>query len=228
MGKKVNQGRDSFIFYRSFYESIDNFPREQQLELYKAVVQYALDQIPPKFTDSPYRQFLVAIWASIVPQLDANFRRFENGCKGGKYGIRGKEFGKLGGRPKKNPPKGGIDNPPNVNLNLNLNKNENECKEVGLSLPYDSQQFRETWNDLIRQPKWKGKTPTALKRCLDQLAKYPEPFAVELMNTAIANNYQGVVFASTPRDFETWSRTHQTPATPTTPIITRIDEIWEK
>ena len=36
--------RDSFIFYRSFYESIKEIPEEEQLKVYKAITEYALNQ----------------------------------------------------------------------------------------------------------------------------------------------------------------------------------------
>lgn len=35
--------RESFVFYRSFYEAISELPDKQQLTLYKAICNYALD-----------------------------------------------------------------------------------------------------------------------------------------------------------------------------------------
>lgn len=34
--------RESFIFYNSFYESIKELPNEAQLEVFKALSEYAL------------------------------------------------------------------------------------------------------------------------------------------------------------------------------------------
>ena len=75
--------RESFIFYRSFFLSVDRLPEDMQLPLYKAIAQYALDRIEPDFSNSRHLQFIEAIWDGIKPQLDANYRRFVNGCKGG-------------------------------------------------------------------------------------------------------------------------------------------------
>ncbi|MDR1089911.1 MAG: DUF6291 domain-containing protein, partial [Prevotella sp.] len=35
--------RDSFIFYRSFYEAIENLPRDIQGEIYTAIMEYSLN-----------------------------------------------------------------------------------------------------------------------------------------------------------------------------------------
>ena len=71
--------RDSFIFYRSFLKSIQHLDPVEQLELFQAIVQYGLDQHEPEMS-----RYVRAVWESIKPQLDANQRKYENGCKGGK------------------------------------------------------------------------------------------------------------------------------------------------
>ena len=71
--------RDSFIFYRSFLNSIRHLDDAEQLQLYNAIVTYSLDQIEPELT-----RYAMAVWQAIKPQLDANHRKYEAGCKGGK------------------------------------------------------------------------------------------------------------------------------------------------
>ena len=83
-----------------------------------------------------------------------------------------------------------------------------EDKE-SLKFPFHSPKFFETWEDLRQQPKWKKKTLSALQKSLDKLAAFPEAFAVELMDTAIANDTQGVVYSYTPEAFKKWEREHQ-------------------
>ncbi len=107
--------RDSFVFYRSFFEAIDELPIENQAHLYKAIASYALNSEIVNLT-----QWENALFKTICPQLDANQKRYENGCKGEKYG-------KLGGAPKgnKNAKKQPQNNPkitPNVNDNDNVNE----------------------------------------------------------------------------------------------------------
>ncbi|MCI8499240.1 MAG: hypothetical protein HFE28_01330 [Clostridia bacterium] len=125
--------RDSFIFYRSFFEAIDGLPVENQAHIYKAIFCYALngETIELDVWEN-------AVFKTIKSQIDANNERFLNGCKGG-------EYGKLGGRPKKNEsekkpqenpketPNKPQENPketPNVNDNDNVNDNENDNDNV--------------------------------------------------------------------------------------------------
>lgn len=73
-----------------------------------------------------------------------------------------------------------------------------------LELPYHSERFVKTWEMLTKQPKWKGKTVNALQLSLKKLGRYEEAFAVELMETAIERNYQGVVFTNTDEEYLKW------------------------
>ena len=132
--------RDNFIFYRSFFEGVDNLPQKNQLSLYKAIIQCALDDKEPNLNGIEK-----AIFALIKPQLAANNKRYEDGCKGAKYGA-------LGGRPKKektpdtkiigdikNPigdienPIGDIKNNPVGIISETPNKNVNENDNISLS-----------------------------------------------------------------------------------------------
>ena len=71
--------RKSFIFYRSFYDAVKTLPIKIQAEIYNAIADYALNGNQP--TDiSP---IALSIFTIIQPQIDANTRRYENGCKGG-------------------------------------------------------------------------------------------------------------------------------------------------
>lgn len=113
--------KDSFVFYRSFFEALNDLPDENQLELYKAISDFSLN-----FRESKLSGISKTIFTLICPQLEANKIKYENGCKGGK-------FGHLGGRPKKEKtPKKPQPNPnltPNDNVNDNVNDNYNE-KEI--------------------------------------------------------------------------------------------------
>ena len=80
--------RDSFVFYRSFYEAIKLWPEENQLSALKAIIEYALNG-KEDITSSD-----AVVMALVKPQIDKNNKRYENGKKGA-------EYGELGGRPKK-------------------------------------------------------------------------------------------------------------------------------
>lgn len=111
--------RESFVFYRSFADSIDFLPANLQLPIYKAIAHYGLDREEPDFSEQEDRAFLMALWAGIKPQLDANFQKYLNGCKGGKYGH-------LGGAPKGNTnARKQPQNNPKTTPNDNVNENDN-------------------------------------------------------------------------------------------------------
>ena len=113
--------RDSFIFYRSFYEAIKDLPRDIQGEIYTAIMEYSLYG---KETDN-LKPVARSIFTLIKPQIDVNNKRFENGSKGG--------------RPPKNEnqdeTKQKTNNNQNEtktkpNKNVNDNNNDNEEKET--------------------------------------------------------------------------------------------------
>ena len=125
--------RESFIVYKSFYALIQLLPEKERLKMYESIFNYGFEEKEPTFKDEASK----AIWLSILPQLRANNRRYENG-------LKGKESGKLGGRPKN--PDGDIkkttkitpnETPkqtpypfstktPNENVNENDNVNDND------------------------------------------------------------------------------------------------------
>ncbi len=79
--------RDSFVFYRSFFEAISLMPSEVQAEVYPAVVEYSLNGKEPKGLSDIAR----GVFILVKPNIDASIARKENG----------KKYGKLGGRPTK-------------------------------------------------------------------------------------------------------------------------------
>lgn len=78
-GKDVKK-RDSFLFYRSFYEAIMNLPRDVQGEVYTAIMEYGLNGI----TTEHLKPIARSIFTLIKPILDSGRKQFENGSKGGR------------------------------------------------------------------------------------------------------------------------------------------------
>lgn len=71
--------RDSFIFYKSFYEAITNLPKDIKLEVLTAVIEYALfGRLPDNL-----KPFAKGMFTLMKPNIDANNTRRENGAKGG-------------------------------------------------------------------------------------------------------------------------------------------------
>ncbi len=72
--------RESFIFYRSFYEAIRELPDNIRLEVFTAITEYALYGKQPE----NLKPFARGMFIVIKPNLDANTKRYENGTKGGR------------------------------------------------------------------------------------------------------------------------------------------------
>ena len=68
--------RDSVLFYRSFYDALKNIPDEERLKVYDAIMEYSMYDNETDLDGVAYAVFLLA-----KPQIDANNRRYENGCK---------------------------------------------------------------------------------------------------------------------------------------------------
>ena len=108
---------ESFVFYRSFRDALSFAPDDKYRDCIEALLSYALDGVYEEDNG------IVSMFMTLVrPQIDAAQRRRKNGEKGA-------EYGRLGGRPKKENPIGVTEeNPigvtsetPNVNVNVNAN-----------------------------------------------------------------------------------------------------------
>lgn len=106
--------RDSFIFYKSFYESIKELDPKDQVQIYNAIFEYEFYKIEPELSG-----VCKSIFTLIIPQLEANNKRYENGKKGGRPKTKEK--------PNNNQKETKVK--PNVNVNVNVNDNVNNKKE---------------------------------------------------------------------------------------------------
>jgi len=105
--------RDSFIFYRSFYEAIKEVPESEQLQIYKAISMYALEQEEIELTG-----VAKAIFSLVKPQLDANYKKYENG-KQSRSKMKAKE------KQSKSKMETNVNDNDNENVNENVNVNDN-------------------------------------------------------------------------------------------------------
>ncbi len=120
--------RDSIVFYRSFYEAIQDLPIEQQAQAYNAIFAYSLDESEPKLTG-----VVSTVFKLIKPQLDANQKRYTNGNKGG----RPKNQTITEHKPNHNQTI--TETEPNVNDNDNVNVNGNDKDNVLWAAPQKKQ-----------------------------------------------------------------------------------------
>ena len=112
MTNQSQNKRDSFIFYRSFYDASKCLKTEEKAQLFDAICSYALDEKVEQLDGMAYGMFQL-----VKPQLDANRKRFNNGCikkqKGSKSEAKAKQT------------KSKVEANVNVNVNPNVNENLN-------------------------------------------------------------------------------------------------------
>ena len=77
--------RESFVFYRSYYEAVSKLTLQQQTKIFQAICKYALDGEEPELSGA-----LEAVFILIKPQIDANNKKYENGKKEKKTEASGK------------------------------------------------------------------------------------------------------------------------------------------
>lgn len=200
--------RDSFIFYRSFFEAIDEVDEATQLIVYRSIAVYALNREEPKLEG-----IAKVLWRLIKPQLDANWTRFENGCKGAEHGVKGGNPNFKKGQPNpyynKDSPK---DNPnitpkitPNENDNVfndNVNDNENvnkknAKKEKNILPDYVSTDLADVMRDWLEYKREKGESykPRGLKACYNKLVSLSGGNAEKaraIIEQSMSNNYAGL------------------------------------
>lgn len=127
--------RDSFIFYRSFYEAIIELPKENQADSYNAIMRYALDQEEIELTG-----ISKAIFSLVKPQLDANYKKYENGKQ---------KKSKTEAKQKQTKSKKVANVNENVNVNDNVNVNVNDNDKVSDSCVDGLQKIIDFYNENI-------------------------------------------------------------------------------
>ena len=123
--------KESFVFYRSFYEALQELSSKQRLHLYEAIIEYGINEIEPKLTGIEK-----SIFTLIKPQIDSSRKRYEKCVENGKKGGRPKNqidmLGFENEKPKENQI-GFKDKKPKQNLNYNDNVNDNDNDNVNVN-----------------------------------------------------------------------------------------------
>ena len=117
---------DSFVFYRSFYDAMQELNQKDKQNVLNAVLDYAfLDREPEHLKGN-----IKSIFILIKPQIDANRRKRESGAKGGKQkGENAKKA--IQTLPEKNST---LNSTLNSRENTNVNVNNNVKKNVNVNV----------------------------------------------------------------------------------------------
>lgn len=126
--------KDSFIFYRSFYESIKNLDKDTQLEVYNAICEYSLNEIEVEL--SPIAN---AIFTLIKPNVDNAAKRYTASVENGKKGGRPRKSQNLE-KPNQNLEK------PNHNLDITQQKPNHNLEKPNHNLTITQQKPNQNLN----------------------------------------------------------------------------------
>ena len=116
----VKKMRESFIFYRSFWECVSELPESERLEVYESIFRFALNGEEPENISG----ISLALFKAFKPQILANYRKYENGCKGGRSKTK-PNTNQNETKTKANESKHKRNDNDNVNDNVNGNGNGN-------------------------------------------------------------------------------------------------------
>jgi hypothetical protein len=72
--------RDSFVFYKSYFDAIEQLKEKEQLMTYRAICDYALNGVETTELDG----ISGIIYTMAKPIIDSNNKKYKNGVKGGR------------------------------------------------------------------------------------------------------------------------------------------------
>ena len=170
--------RGSCIFYRSFYESIKELTPEQQVQIYDAIFKYEFDNEEVELTG-----VCKSIFTLIIPQLEANNKRYTNGCKGGRPKNNQKET-------KTKPNK----NQKETKTKANYNENENENYNVNDNKYYADKKLNDIFMEYLQvRKKLKAvNSDRAIKMLLNKLEKYSDDIKYKMIEQSIVHSWKDV------------------------------------
>ena len=152
--------RDTFIFYRSFKESMSDLSDADKLIMYEAITVYSLDMKEPELTGFPK-----ALFSLIRPFLDANTQRWKNGCKGGApKGNKNNRFSKSTTEVQPEVNQSTTEVQANKDKNVNKDKNKDINKESTIVSKKDELSLSSPSEEFIKFNQWLDKhCPFVLK-----------------------------------------------------------------
>jgi len=152
--------RDTFIFYRSFKESMSDLSDADKSIMYEAITDYSLDMKEPELTGFPK-----ALFSLIRPFLDANTQRWKNGCKGGApKGNKNNRFSKSTTEVQPEVNQSTTEVQANKDKNVNKDKNKDINKESTIVSKKDELSLSSPSEEFIKFNQWLDKhCPFVLK-----------------------------------------------------------------
>ncbi|GAB6045104.1 hypothetical protein JCM11957_07020 [Caminibacter profundus] len=179
--------RDSFVFYRSYYEAIELLPKAQRADAYKAIFEFMFNG---KDISDELPNTAKAIFMMAKPTLEASNKKYEAGKKGAEIKKANKE--KANNKQDESKQEATLEannkqDGSNVNVNDNVNENVNikekeKSKKEKEESTSDFQTFVKVWNesakkfDLPKVEKLSNERKRKLKRRIKNNKDFLEDF----------------------------------------------------
>ena len=128
------ENRDSCVFYASWLDAIEAMPDNVRGEALMAILVYALRGE----TTEKMGAMTKVIMAMVKPQIEANNKRYENGCKGGRPKVeknQNETKPKPNGNQNETKKNQTVTYNDNDNVNVNVNVNESVCDKSHNNAP---------------------------------------------------------------------------------------------
>lgn len=171
--------RESFVFNRSFMEALNELNDKQYAKVFRAITKFALDGEETNLTGIEK-----VIFSLVKPQLLANQKRYENGCKGGRKETKG--------QPKAQPNDNDLKEKKKEERidNYTRKSYEDIMRDFGVS-----DLLKPTLWEFIKHCQLNGRTLTndKLESMIVDLDKYDDEFKkIGILENAINGGYYGI------------------------------------
>lgn len=164
--------KESTIIYRSFYEAIKELPEKNQCEVWNAIFQFALDE-----TEVELGGISKTVFRLIKPQIEANNRRYKNGCKDKKSDKKKAKRKRNGSETEANNKQTRSE----TDSRLSFARNDNDNVNVNVN---DKEKIK---GEIIKSLSGNGSTPEEVEKvATEQVAEFEKEF--QTLKTWITNN----------------------------------------
>ena len=177
--------RDTFIIYRSFYESMTPLEDSLKLKLYEAICEFSLNG-----EDIELEGVAASLFMLMRPILEANNKRYLNGKSSKTIGSAKQTRSKAEGSAKQTRSK----------MLTNKDKDKDKDKDKNqIGLPFSSDKFRKVWSDWKEykntEHKFKYKSPISEQGALTGLVRLAgnggEKECIAIIEHSIENGWKG-------------------------------------
>ena len=178
--------RKSCVFYKSFYDSIKELDMQDQVKIYNAIFEYEFEN-----KEVELNGIAKSIFTLILPQLEANNTKYENGCKGG----RPKNQNKTKTKPKNNLDE--TKTKPNDNENDNDNEKENDNIKEKINKKekyYENEELNNLFLEFLElRKKIKAvNSERAINMLIKKLSNYDDDLKKQMIERSILNSWKDV------------------------------------